>query len=146
MRLFRALPERFRGGTKCSLSRRKSNGNHFRIRRKRQYFYPVPEDITEAVAGQPYSPATFYCGNEAGDGVVFLQDRRFVLCRSENRINEEMIVRELLRHQNDERLAAASLTETARRRANGCVGETARRMCSRLSSRKRRPRSAPTPT
>ena len=104
MRLFRALPERFRGGTKCSLSRRKSNGNHFRIRRKRQYFYPVPEDITEAVAGQPYSPATFYCGNEAGDAVVFLHDRRLVLCRSENRINEEIIVRELLRHQNDERL------------------------------------------
>ena len=109
MRLFRALPERFRGGTKCSLSRRKSNGNHFRIRRKRQYFYPVPEDITEAVASQPYSPATFYCGNEAGDAVVSLQDRRFVLCRSENRINEEMIVRELLRHQNDERLARGFL-------------------------------------
>src|SRR4030095_1452069 len=105
MRLFRALPERFRRGTKCSLSRRKSNGNHFRIRRKRQYFYPVPEDITEAVGGPPYSPAPFYCGNEARDAVVFLHDARFVACRSENRINEEMIVGGLLRHQNDERSA-----------------------------------------
>src|SRR5512132_65885 len=109
MRLFRALPERFRGGTKGSLWRRKSNRNHFRIRRKRQYFYPVPEDITEAVACQPYSPTTFYCGNQAGDAVVFLHDRRLVLCRSENRINEEMIVREVLRHQDDERLARGVL-------------------------------------
>lgn len=109
MRLFLALPERFRGGTQCFFSRRKSNGNDFRIRRKRQYFYPVSENITEAVAGQPYSPATFYCGNEAGDAVVFLHDARFLVRRSENRINEEMIVRELLRHQNDERLACGVL-------------------------------------
>jgi hypothetical protein len=109
MRFFRALPERFCGGTKCSLSRRKSNGNHFRIGRKRQYFYASPEDVTEAVAGQPYSSATFYCGNEARDAVVFLHDARFVACRSENRINEEMIVGELLRHQNDEPLARGFL-------------------------------------
>ena len=109
MRSFRALPERFRGGTKCSLSRRKSNGNHLRIRRKRQYFYPVPEEITEAVACEPRPPATFYGGNEAGNAVVFFHDHRFVVPRTENRINEKVIVGELLRYQNDERLARSLL-------------------------------------
>src|SRR5205814_3693926 len=65
-----------------------------------QRFHPVSENISEAVADQPYSPATIYCGNEDGDAVVLLHDARFLVCRSENRINEEMTVRELLRYQN----------------------------------------------
>src|SRR6186713_2223110 len=97
MRLFRALPERFCDGSECSLSRSESNGHDFRIGRKRYYFYPIPEEIPEAVAGEPHSPATFYGGNEAGNAVVFFHDHRFVV-PSENRINEKVIVGELLRH------------------------------------------------
>ena len=49
MRLFRALPERFRGRAKRTFARRETDVDRLRLGYKPQKFYPPTENIREAI-------------------------------------------------------------------------------------------------
>src|SRR6201993_1011476 len=109
MRLFRGLPECFCGRTKRTFARRETDVDRLRLGYKPQKFYPLTENIREAIGSERDTAASFDPGHNAIHAVALLHDLRLGFSRRQDGVNEVVVIGELLRDQADERFAGRLL-------------------------------------